>query len=394
MDHYIIPEMLNSNNHFRAIKIANYEQACKEYETCTTELKSLPSKIILQTTDKCNLTCPICQISPSQKKISMQLKIFERVVEQLFPTLIELHPTNIGEPLVSPWFNYMCEQMEHYGVLLDLTTNGTLLNEPRIAKIVPIIRDIKISFDGASKKTFEEKRRGAKFEIVCNNIIKLRKALDENKTSNKVNLGLQMTLMRTNYLELPNLIKLASDLGANCVKAYHLFSFSPEMDQESLMGDLKIWIPILDKALELGKLYNIELQLAEPILVNTQIRPDFESTICHLPWHEAWIDYDGKVYSCHSHNGQNAGNIFEKDFSLIWNSDLYKNMRLAFLNNKPRGSCYNCGMNFRKKEEHQPVTYDTQSFLSSKHPNQKQPLENIKWSNRMRPFDLSGRTKQ
>jgi len=229
---------------------------------------------------------------------------------------------------------------------------------------------------------------------VCNNIIKLRKALDENKTSNKVNLALQMTLMRTNYLELPNLIKLASDLGANCVKAYHLFSFSPEMDQESLMGDLKIWIPILDKALELGKLYNIELQLAEPILVNTQIRPDFESTICHLPWHEAWIDYDGKVYSCHSHNGQNAGNIFEKDFSLIWNSDLYKNMRLAFLNNKPRGSCYNCGMNFRKKEEHQPVTYDTQSFLSSKHPNQKQPLENIKWSNRMRPFDLSGRTKQ
>ncbi|EKE00536.1 MAG: hypothetical protein ACD_21C00331G0002 [uncultured bacterium] len=391
MDHYITPEALNCSGALRALKIANYQRACREHETHTTKLESLPSKIILQTTDKCNLTCPICQITASQKKLSMPLKIFERVVEQLFPSLIELHPTNIGEPLLSPWFNYMCEQMEHFGVLLDLTTNGTLLNEQRIEKIVPIIRDIKVSFDGASKKTFEEKRRGAKFETVCNNITKLRRALDENKISKKINLALQMTLMQSNYLELPDLIKLASELGANCVKAYHLFSFSPEMDQESLMNDLHIWAPVLDKALALGKLHNIELQLAEPIITGSNTLPDLEPTSCHLPWHEAWIDYDGKVYSCHSHGGQNAGNVLEENFPLIWNSDLYQNIRLAFANNKPRGYCHNCGMNFRKQEEHQPVTYDTQSFLSSQHPNQQKQIENIRWSSRMRPFDLSGR---
>jgi radical SAM protein with 4Fe4S-binding SPASM domain len=391
MDRYIIPEALNCNDTLRALKLANYNKACEEHETCATQLESLPSKIILQTTDRCNLTCPICQIPKLQKKLSMPLKIFERVIEELFPTLIELHPTNIGEPLLSPWFNYMCEQMERFGVLLDLTTNGTLLDEERIAKIIPIIRDIKISFDGATKETFEEKRRDAKFDQVYNNIKKLHCALNEYKPSRRVNLALQMTLMRSNYLELPQLIKLAHELGANCVKAYHLFSFNHEMDQESLMHDLSIWPPILEKALELGRVYNIDLQLAEPLLTSTKFPSNLESVNCHLPWHEAWIDYDGKVYTCHSHAGQNAGNILENKFPLIWNSDLYKNIRLGFANNKLDGKCYNCGMNFQKAEEHQAVPYDIQSFLSTG--NQQNLSNKTRWSARMRPYDLSGRSK-
>ena len=203
MDHYITPEALNCKKDLRDLKLTNYRQACTEHAKCAIELKSLPSKIILQTTDHCNLRCPICQLSSTQKKSSMPLKIFERIVDELFPTLIELHPTNIGEPLVSPWFDYLCKKMENFGVLLDLTTNGTLLSDERISMLTPIIRDIKISFDGATKKTFEEKRLGAKFENVCDNISRLSKAL--SKTKRKVNLTLQMTLMRSNYSELPDL---------------------------------------------------------------------------------------------------------------------------------------------------------------------------------------------
>lgn len=389
MDHYIIPEALSCNATLRALKMANYNKACKEHEARAVQLESLPSKIVLQTTDRCNLTCPICQIPKLQKKLTMSPRIFEKVVAELFPTLIELHPTNIGEALLSPWFNYMCEQMDHFGVLLDLTTNGTLLDEERIAKIAPIIRDAKISFDGATKKTFEEKRRGAKFEQVCSNIKKFRLAIDGSKPQRKVILALQMTLMRSNYLELPQLIKLAGELGANCVKAYHLFSFCPEMDKESLMHDLTIWPPVLEKALELGQQYNIELQLAEPLLKSAQKLSNLKSTVCHLPWHESWIDYDGKVYACHSHAGKNAGNILEKNFSTIWNSDLYQNIRSAFAKNIPYGKCYNCGMNFHKQEEHQAVIYDPQSFLSTK--GQQGVSSNIRWSARMRPYDLAGR---
>lgn len=389
MDHYIVPEALNCNSDLQKLKINNYRQACSEHATLASKLESLPSKIILQTTDRCNLTCPICQIPGSKKKVQMSLGIFERVVEELFPTLIELHPTNVGEPLVSPWFGYMCEQMERFGVLLDLTTNGTLLDDKRISKIIPILRDIKISFDGATKKTFEEKRRGAKFESVCNNIQNLCKTICN--CNSKANVSLQMTLMKSNYLELPGLIELADKLGVNCVKAYHLFSFSPEMDKESLMYDLECWHPVLEKSLKLGEKYNIELQLAEPLIKISNELERLKSTVCHLPWHEAWIDYDGKIYHCHSHKGQSAGNILKENFSVVWNSKLYQKVRLAFANHRPCGACYNCGMNYQKTEEHQPVVYDAKSFLSSKNKIQQEESNVINWSNRMRPFDLSGR---
>jgi radical SAM protein with 4Fe4S-binding SPASM domain len=388
MDPYIIPEALDALHPLQAIKLANYQLAAKEYAARAVELKSLPSKIILQTTDLCNLACPMCQIPVSRKRHSMPVEIFDDLIEQLFPTLIELHPTNVGEPLVSPWFGYMCDKMLQFGVLLDLTTNGTLLKDKMIEKIAPIARDIKISFDGATPETFEKIRLHANFKTVCDNIRKLRKALDVHITKRPIVLALQMTLMQSNFLELPDLIRLASKLGVDRVKAYHLFVFSPEMEKESLMHNLEVWDPVLDEALKLGKLYGVDLQLAEPLLTVEKTTIDLEPVVCHLPWHESWVDFDGSVYACHSHGGENAGNVLHQSFRSIWNSDLYQQIRFNFSQRKPKNHCYACGMNHRKQEEHQPVVYDPDSFLKTKTTGQQKLT---RWSSRMKQFDLNGR---
>ena len=101
----------------------------------------------------------MCQIHSQEENHTLEQMAksdFDKIVQKLFPTLMEVHPTNIGEPLISPWFDYLAEKAYEYGVLLDITSNGTLLTEEKIKKILPSLLDIKISFDGAKKETFEK----------------------------------------------------------------------------------------------------------------------------------------------------------------------------------------------------------------------------------------------
>jgi len=389
MDPYIDPERLDSLHPLHARKLDNLRRGDAAHRAREEILDALPVKLTLQTTDVCNLDCPHCQIPRAQKTARMDEQVLERVVAELFPTLIELHPTNLGEPLTWPLFSRLCLEMARHGVLLDLSTNGTLLTPERMAWLHPIARDIKVSFDGASRDTFERFRRGARFDSVCANVRQLVRALEDAPARPTV--SLQMTLMRSNYRELPSLVRLAAELGAHRVKAYHLFSFTEQMDEESLMHDLSAWPPVLEEAVRAGESLGVELQCAEPEAVT--VAAALAATTCHLPWHEAWVDVDGAVLACHSHGGEAAGNILAESFAQIWNGPLYRRIRKGFATGRLEWNCDGCGMNCQKSTEHESVPYDPENFLSRTwrqlHP--ERSGSPVRWSGRMRQFDLKGR---
>jgi radical SAM protein with 4Fe4S-binding SPASM domain len=326
----------------------------------------------------------MCQIPWEEKGRQMSTLTFNKAVDELFDTLVELHPSNLGEPMMSPWFNALCNKMREKGVLLDITTNGTLLTSKSLASILPIARDVKISFDGATKETFERIRINGRFENVCNNTRTLANQMKKRGVNGSI-LSLQMTLMRSNYHELPDLVDLAHELGADRVKAYHMFSFSEEMNEESLMPILEDYTPVLMEALERGKELGIQMECAEPVANETHPLPEWN--VCHLPWHESWIDIDGSVFACHSHGGESFGNIHLQPFNEIWNSNKYQMIRKGFFDRSPVWNCDGCGMTCKKSTEHQPVPVDRQSFLYSTEP---KPIDNVRWSGRMKQFDLGG----
>jgi MoaA/NifB/PqqE/SkfB family radical SAM enzyme len=388
MDPYIDASKLDPRHPLHAAKIDNLRRGDRAHSERREEVDALPVKLTLQTTDTCNLDCPHCQIPRAEKIPRMEAAVFERVVAELFPTLIELHPTNLGEPLMWPLFGRLCAEMDRHGVLLDLTTNGTLVHGARLEWIAPIARDVKVSFDGASPETFERLRRGARFTSVCANVRALVARLAEARRGAMV--SLQMTIMRSNHRELPALVQLAAELGAQRVKAYHLFSFRPEMDAESLMPMLEAWSPVLEAARAEGERLGILLECAEPAQEGAD---GLEETTCHLPWHETWVDVDGAVLPCHSHGGDTAGNVLDTPFAKIWNGLLYRRIRRGFARRKLDWNCEGCGMNCRRSSDTQAVPYDRESFLS---PTSRamQPLDRRsgpRWSARMRQFDLTGR---
>lgn len=380
MDPYIDPDRLDSSHPLYAVKLDNLARGDLAHCARTEVVGALPAKLTLQTTDRCNLDCPHCQIPKEAKRSSMPEAVLDRVVEELFPTLIELHPTNLGEPFMWRPFERLCSEMHRHGVLLDLTTNGTLLDERRAAWIIPIARDVKVSFDGAAPATFERLRRGASFDQVCANARRLSEATAPGTVA------LQMTLMRSNYQELPALVRLAAALGVSRVKAYHLFSFRPELDAESIAGEPGLWPPVLEAAMREADTLGVALACAEP----AGSVADVEATACHLPWHETWVDLDGAVLPCHSHGGDVAGSILDAPFTESWNGPLYRRIRAGFARSRPTWNCEGCGMNCQKVSEHAPVPYDAENFLSAAGRAGMKPSP-VRWSGRMRQFELTGR---
>ncbi len=388
MDPYIDSSALDATHPLTPGKLENLARANAAHASRTETLHAWPAKITLQTTDACNLDCPHCQIPRGKKTPRMGRSVLDAVVRELFPTLIELHPTNLGEPFAWSLFQELCVQMERHGVLLDLTTNGTLLDDARLDWIAPIARDVKVSFDGAQKETFERLRRGAQFESVCANVRALVKCLAAVPTRRPL-VALQMTLMRSNVCELPALVELAAGLGVLRVRAYHLFSFTADMDTESIVAESALWQPFVDAAREVGQRLGVQLQIAEPAADGGNDAALLRIA-CHLPWHEAWIDHDGAVLPCHSHGGDQAGNILQTAFSDIWNGPLYRRIRRGFAEGCPTWHCDGCGMCYRRTNGSTKVPYDAENFRSAT-ATPRNDLTQIRWSGRMRPFDLTGR---
>ncbi len=381
MDPYIDPRALDPAHPLTPRKLENLARASAAYQGLEERVEARPVKVTFQTNETCNLACLHCQIPPDRKRRTMSPVLLDLLRTHLLPDLVELHPTNIGEPLAWPHFRRLCHDLAEHGVLLDLTTNGTLLDSRRIAWFAPVVRDVKVSFDGARKATFERFRRGASFDRTCDNVRGLVTTL-RRVAVRRPQVALQMTLMKDNFRELPDLVRLAADLGADRVKAYHLFSFSTEMDAQSLMARpallLEYDTQILPETLGLGETLGVDLRVAEPS--GGSPRTLLPRT-CFLPWHETWIDLDGSVRVCHSFARETAGRL--DAFEQAWNGPLYRQVRAGFASGSPRGPCEACGMNFAKREEHAPVPYDRSAFLheSSEHA----PLH---WSGRMRPFDI------
>jgi MoaA/NifB/PqqE/SkfB family radical SAM enzyme len=381
MDPYIDVDALDALHPFTRRKLANLARADAAYTAGALELDSLPSKLTFQTTDACNLACPHCQIGQQFKTQSMSPDWLDKLAATLLPDLIELHPTNLGEPFAWRHFRRLCSLMVEHGVVLDLTTNGTLLDRDRVEWIAPIARDVKVSFDGATAQTFERFRVGAQFEAVCANVRGLVDRL-RRVTVRKPVVSLQMTLMRDNFRELPALVRLARDLGVDRVKAYHLFSFDEATRAQSLMPDTREYDQeILPFTLALGEELGIDLQLAEPM---GGAAAALISRRCFLPWHETWVDIDGSILVCHSHGGVVAGSL--DAFAAAWNGPLYTSVRRGLTCGKPIGACDGCGMNLHKRSEHEPVPYDPQTFLGG-----NDASAPTRWSGRMRQFDLRGR---
>jgi MoaA/NifB/PqqE/SkfB family radical SAM enzyme len=215
-----------------------------------------PEFASIETTMKCNLQCPMCLPYLEGTTVlgsHMELDDFEHVAKALFPYVDRFQLTVSGEPLMSKGLGRMLQLAEEYGVRAEYYTNGTLLNDRMIALILPTLGEICVSFDGATKETFEVLRAGATFEHVVRNVERLAAALRKIPKERRPIAGFAVTVMEKNVRELPAIVELAHRLELDFVTIAHVFPVVADMQRQSLAHHAALANEWIDRALARGR---------------------------------------------------------------------------------------------------------------------------------------------
>lgn len=332
-----------------------YNLGLKKIDTAfnRTNLLSKPMSLQIEPTTKCNLRCKFC-ISPIWNRRGMDMSIgdFRRIINQ-FPFLEEILLQGIGEPLMCDDLFEMLDLCREKRILVTITTNGTLMNNPLAERLVNTeLKTIVISLDAATKDTFERVREGARFDEVLKNIRNLIRVKRGRKLPYVV---INFTASLENIHELPDAVRLAKDLGVDGVETWGVH-FWADKSLKELHSD-----KILDNNIQEGKKFlNEAISVAEELGIpltltgsgnrrtpflesDTQLHAD--QRMCRKVFKSCFITVDGFVTTCaDSPNPEkmNFGNLLKEDFSGIWNNPKYIGMRKSRLKGKIPDQCVYC----------------------------------------------------
>jgi MoaA/NifB/PqqE/SkfB family radical SAM enzyme len=303
----------------------------------------------IQITSRCNLRCPHCTkniFADQWIDGDMDMATF-RAISRAFPYLKQVYIDAWGEPLLHPGFWEMAAMGREAGCSVGITTNGTLINNEVALRLAEAVDVIGISIDGATAGTFESIRQGANFRQVVEGVRALVAARRELRDDGYPLVSLLFLKSRRNIHELPDMVDLAGELGADEVIASNL-TYVAKPGHEilraySLQGASPEYLAIVEEARKRAKDWGLGLRIypLEPKRVGfCEARP---LEALHISW-------DGFVSPCvyltlpvrgdtmdKVHEGESyripmtrLGNVNEMDLLDIWNSEAYRKFREPF----------------------------------------------------------------
>ena len=258
------------------------------------KLAALPVEYIVETTAKCNLYCPMCpRETHKQPKADMSDAVFERLVAESGRTAEHMMLIGLGEPFLDPKIFERIEFCHRHSISTLLSTNGTFLDERNAARLLATpLEQITLSFDGASRETFEFYRKGAKFDKVKANFVRFSRMKRER--GSRMQVVVQMVRMERNAAEVDEFVRF--------------WSAVPGVDQVRIKED--------------------ETNLMRP---NAGHDAGEWKHPCHYLWRgPMYVKQNGDVYPCcqsYMLDGAPLGNIGERDLEQIWNSPAMQEMR-------------------------------------------------------------------
>ncbi len=176
--------------------------------------------IAWEVTRSCNLACRHCRASskygahPDELTTGACFKLIDEIASFSKPIII----LTGGEPLLREDIFEIAEYGKNKGLTMVMAPNGTLLNDENIRKILGSgIKRISVSIDGPDAASHDNLRQvpGA-FKQACEGIERARKS--------GLEFQINTTVTKRNIGSLPQIMKLAKDLGA---KAHHIFLLVP-----------------------------------------------------------------------------------------------------------------------------------------------------------------------
>ena len=308
----------------------------------------------MDTINLCNLRCKMCYYSFDyrRKKEQMELPLFQKIANDVFPRTRFLYLSCATEPLMNKQFpDYLRVAGEYNVPFTSFCTNGQLLTQEVIQACMDAnISEIIFSIDGATAETYESIRRGGKWDRLNNNL-QLLSSMKRKSGAAKPSVRMNFTCMQSNIGELPEMVDFAADGGAESLHVRHLVAFGDTPDayrEEVLYRELFNAKAEQAKARAIRR--GIELFLPDLIPEGStssktcmtdgiQLRRTEANPYCMLPWFQAIISWNGDYRVCSLHT---VGNLRDQTFDEVYNSPKMRDIRSAMLQRSEHSCSWQC----------------------------------------------------
>lgn len=332
------------------------------------------AKVYVEPTNRCNLTCRTCVRNAWDAPSGyMPREVFDAVLDGLgaFPEKPLLFLGGFGEPLAHPDILPMIGRAREAGAAVELITNGLLLGEEIRRAIVGLgVRRLWVSLDGATPEGYQDVRLGDALPLVLDNLRAFRR-LCEAEPLLSPRLGIAFVAMKRNVAQLPALVSLGRELGADRFLVTNVVAYTEELRDEMLYdegvapgdGDSAerpaVLLPRLEPSEAVRRALSgvvaeapAELRLRHSVARGRNFCPFVEAGSTAVRW-------DGSVHPClplfHEHAywlGHrlrhsypfSVGSLRERGLAAIWHDPAYVELRLRVrsFDFSPCSSCNTC----------------------------------------------------
>ncbi len=321
------------------IQMVNTSMNIQELESGEVILHSKPRRIVLELTNACNLNCIMCGRNAVEfKHTQFEMEWFYSL-EPLFDTVEEVTLMGWGEPTVHPHFDEMLQVLAKHSARIYFCTNGMRLNKLHNQIFENGVDVFAVSVDGASHETNSKIRRGSDLNEI-NASLKRIVAEKKDKHLKYPYINYVFCAMKSNIHELPDLVKMAADIGLNEVKVVFLTVFDQNLIHETLFGDEVNVKQVFDEAEKCAEELNINLKL--PYIYGVDPAGTSYHRDCYVAYRDFYLGSDGYVRPCMSTSEKFFKYDTKRDFMDMWNSLEYQNLRNNVNNENMSVNCKNC----------------------------------------------------
>jgi len=288
--------------------------------------KKLPKSIKFESTNICNLQCPVCPTPNGMKRVKgfLDFDLYKNVLDEFIPYKQKPKITfsMSGEPMLNKKMPEFIEYANRNGHKTSISTNVTNLDEAMSEALIKAgLTSIRLAIDGITKESHEAYRVGSEFNKVRENIenfLLIKKKLKAKKPE----VLIQTLLTSYSENEIEEIKKWSERIGADGVifKSFSMGSYT----SKEIKNKYSYLLPISGKYL--------------------RKKTSIKRTICKLPINETVIFWNGDLgLCCIDFNGElNMPNV-RNGFIKNWESKKVMSLRKrGFL--RRTGICQNCSL--------------------------------------------------
>ncbi len=323
-----------------------------------------PRFITIKPTFRCNLRCSFCRYVANGQVFGKADYFREdewiKLVDEVAPYKPYFAITG-GEPLMFPGIGALLKRMQHHKLHVAMVTNGTLLERKAEELMESPPASLQVSIDGPKDVHDKMRMVDGTFDKAFRGLKKLRD-LKQELHSNKPAIAINSVITGDNYRNMPRMVEVAAELGADVLQFQHFWFMTPGMvdSHNHQWGDC---MPIDPEEMgttdthgvDAEELFSIMQQVERdaplPVVFYPELNREEVDIYYNAPetlirprtpgcaWLQTAIFPNGDVSPCFNHV---MGNIRDTPFMEIWNNQKFREHRMRLAEHGALPICARC----------------------------------------------------